>query len=182
MVSLEFVGLIFTGLSISISIIYYASILSNANKTQRLQLEKRELDQFMTLYQRQGTQENWERYTDVAYNIECKDFDDFIENYGPKTNPKVYSRICSLWYSYVIVGDLIYNGTFSLEQVYLLFADMPIRVWDKWEPIIVKLREHVNSPDAYLSFEYLVSELKKHKKSESYKVGMESMRKSIANR
>jgi len=182
MVSLEVIALVFTGLGLAASITYYANVLSNANKTQRMQLEKRELDQFMSLYQRLGTQENWERYIDVAYNIECKDFDDFLERYGPATNPEGYARICSLWYSYVVVGDLVLKGTFSLEQVFMLFADMPSRVWDKWESIIYELRDYIGSPYAYLSFEYLVSELKRHRESNAYHELIETMKNSINNR
>ena len=39
MVSLEVLALVLTGLGLTASIVYYANILLNANKTQKLQLE-----------------------------------------------------------------------------------------------------------------------------------------------
>ena len=176
---IETIALVLTGLSITASIIYYANILSNANKAQQIQLEKRELDQFMSLSKQLGTQENWERYVEVVYNIQCKDFDEFIEEYGPNTNPSDYAKVCSLWYDFTIIGDLVFNGTFSLEQVFWLVADMPVRTWDKWGSIIHELREHVGSPDAYLAFDYLASELRRHIDSDSHKDTLNRMRKSI---
>lgn len=178
---IETIALVLTGLSITASIVYYANILSNANKNQKILLEKRELDQFMSLYQQVGTQESWERYVDVTYNLECKDFAEFLEKYGPTTNPKQYARICSLWYDFVVMGDLVYIGTFSIEQVSWLVADMPIRVWEKWGPIIEELRDHIGSPIAYTSFEYLVSELRKIQYSEKHSAAIDQMRKSINN-
>jgi len=42
MASFEFIALILTGLGLTASIVYYANVLSNANKTQQLQLETRQ--------------------------------------------------------------------------------------------------------------------------------------------
>ena len=50
MVSLEIIALVLTGLSITVSIIYYANVLSNANKTQQLTLENRNAQLLMRIY------------------------------------------------------------------------------------------------------------------------------------
>ena len=64
MASLEFVALILTGLGLTASIVYYANILNNANKTRELQLksqeqtlETRQTNILMNLYTYQGSTE-----------------------------------------------------------------------------------------------------------------------------
>jgi len=52
MVSFEFIALVFTGLSITASLFYYANVLSNTNKTQKMQLETRQAQLFMQLVNR----------------------------------------------------------------------------------------------------------------------------------
>jgi len=135
----------------------------------------------MSLYQQLGSEESWERYSEIAYKIECKDFEEFMEKYGPTTNPKAFARFTSLWYAYVALGDLVYNGTFSVEQAYLLVADMPIRMWDKWGEIIIELREYIGSPYGYTVFEYLVSELKKLSDNNQKIEYLEKMKQATTN-
>jgi len=60
MASLELIALVLTGLSITASIVYYASVLSNANRTQKLQLETRRTQIFMQLHQSKYDQEGLE--------------------------------------------------------------------------------------------------------------------------
>ena len=43
MASLEFLAIILTGLGLTVSILYYTTVLSNANKTRLLQLKAQEL-------------------------------------------------------------------------------------------------------------------------------------------
>ena len=49
MISLDVFALVLTGLGLIASIIYYANVLSNANKTQQMQLETRQAQFFMQL-------------------------------------------------------------------------------------------------------------------------------------
>jgi hypothetical protein len=49
--SYEFIGLIFTGLSVSILMIYYANVLTNTNKTQKQQLETRQAQLYLTFHE-----------------------------------------------------------------------------------------------------------------------------------
>ena len=59
MASFEFLAIILTGLGLIVSILYYSSILNNANKTRELQLktqeqaeETRQTQLFMKIYER----------------------------------------------------------------------------------------------------------------------------------
>ena len=76
----------------------------------------------------------------------------------------------------------LYARAFSIEQATILFSTMPIRVWDRWGPIIIELRDYIGSPDAYLSFEYLSLELRKYQESDSHLQILDAMRQSVNNR
>ena len=47
---IEYLPLVLTGIGITVSILYYTSVLRNANKTQQMQLETRQAAMFMKLY------------------------------------------------------------------------------------------------------------------------------------
>ena len=61
MVSLEVVAILLSGIGISASLVYYANVLANANKTQQLQLETRQAQLFIQMRARAGEpgSENW---------------------------------------------------------------------------------------------------------------------------
>jgi hypothetical protein len=70
MVSFEFLAIILSVLGLSASIIYYASILRNANKTQQLQLETRQAQMFMQLYDRFNQKEHQRTWTETIWKMD----------------------------------------------------------------------------------------------------------------
>jgi hypothetical protein len=83
---IDYLPLVLTGIGIIVAIVYYTLTLRNANKTQELQLETRQAQLFMQIFNRQYDIDQ-RKSIYLAQNIEYKDFDDFIEKYGPETNP-----------------------------------------------------------------------------------------------
>ena len=67
MVSFEFLAVILTGLGLTASIVYYASILRNANKTQEIQLETRQAQLYMEFYRDFKKKE----FPNSSLNISC---------------------------------------------------------------------------------------------------------------
>jgi predicted acyl esterase len=82
MVTIETISIVFTGLSISLAAFYYISILRNAQKTQQLQLETRQAELYMKLWEKWNTKEFSEMRFD-AWNMKHKGHDDFWEQYNP---------------------------------------------------------------------------------------------------
>jgi len=50
MFQIEYLPIVLTGIGIIVSILYYTSVLRNANKTQQMQLETRQAQMFMQIY------------------------------------------------------------------------------------------------------------------------------------
>ena len=46
---------------------------------------------------------------------------------------------------------------------------MIINQWNKWGNIIIELREDIESPDAFIDFEYLYNQIKKVRTPEYFK-------------
>jgi hypothetical protein len=54
MVQIEYLPIVLTGIGIIVSILYYTSVLRNANKTQQQQLDTRQAQLFMQMYNKWG--------------------------------------------------------------------------------------------------------------------------------
>jgi hypothetical protein len=81
MASFEFIALILTGLGLTASIVYYASVLRNSNKTQQLALETRRLQIIMDLDQEMKSFETYNRIIELL-NMQWTDYEDFERKYG----------------------------------------------------------------------------------------------------
>ena len=162
MASFEFIALILTGLGLTASIVYYANILSNANKTQQLALENRRAQLYMQLFLRITTEEFMKRSIDIR-SWEFKDYDEVQEKYFED------SANAAKWYSMIWhidgLGYLMSEGLVEPEMVYN-FGGGAAQVihWMKWKPIIFEMRKRRNDPDYLKWFEYLSEEMKKLRK------------------
>jgi hypothetical protein len=153
MVSYEFVGLIFTGLSISISIIYYANVLRNQNETRKTQL-------FMQLHQSKYEQTGLESmYT--LMNLEWENFEDYMEKYGGNTGHIETASAFTSWIEYYDgIGLLAKENMIDIETVYNITHSRILFIWFKFETIIKGLREGPwGIPDYLKNFEYLANEM-----------------------
>lgn len=155
MVSLEVVAILLSGISISASLFYYASVLKNQNETRQAQLYM----QISNRYEDKHTASQW-----VWRNIEYKDFDDFWAKYGVDVNPDFWMRDSSIFTWYENVGVLVKEGMLNMRLVALSWAGASRMVWEKLEPILPQLRKQFNYPRMWSETEYLFRELIKYMK------------------
>ncbi len=159
MASFEFLAIILTGLGLSVSIIYYANVLQNANKTRQTQL-------FMNLYQTVVT-ENFNQNLIEMLGAEWTDYQDYLNKYGPIDNPKMAAKRFSTWQVYNGIGFLLMENFIELEKVWQLFGGQgPNMMWRKWESIILGIREGIDSPSYMLGFEYLANSIEERRKQQ----------------
>ena len=72
---IEYLPLVLTGLGLTASIIYYTSVLRNANKTQQMQLETRQAQLFHGIYT--SLDDDWWNAYHLLRNTEWTDYSDF---------------------------------------------------------------------------------------------------------
>jgi hypothetical protein len=159
MASFEFLAVTISILGLAASIVYYANILRNANQTQKMQLETRQTQLFMYLYDKFCSESFRRSYSEVI-SWEWIDFDDYLKKYGPDTNPEKHFIRGNVGSFFEGLGVLVKNKQISPELVDDLMSQHIITYWEKFGPIIKEARTMMNYPHAAEGVEYLYNQIK----------------------
>jgi len=159
MVSIEQILYIVPILALTASILYYAIILRNANKTQQMQLETRQVQMFMIISNTRSSPEFQKLIYRVTYIDEWKDLQDYYNRYGPEKNLDTYSEHLFVWHLYDTIGLLLKKEVIDLSFLDDLLKASLIVAWRKFEPVIKMNRQRVNQPNLWNQFEYLANEV-----------------------
>ena len=154
MFSLEVVAIFLSGISISVSLFYYANVLANANKTRQTQL-------FMQLYDKFVTKEFQEYFRTMIHLYEWTDTDDYIAKYSIVNNFEDSVVTSTVFHYFEGIGVLVEEGLIDSKLVAKLLAASVIQLWEKYESMILERRERSNRPRIYDKTEYLYHEIKK---------------------
>ena len=160
MASLELVAFVLTGLSIIASLVYYANVLSNAYKTQRMQLETRQAQLFMQLDNRYRDETRGLDIDKSLLYVEIESFEEFMRMY--ETEECFVKSVQALGGFYENVGVMVKEGYIPIRLVALMWGGMTRRYWEKLEPFFHELREVRGFPRAWAETEYLYHELMKY--------------------
>ena len=145
--------------SIMVGIAYYLMILQNQQKTQKHQQEIQKTQLFMQLYQSSSNVENSETYWEIM-GYEWNDYEEYVEKYGPRTNPESAHRMIAYYYVMDGLGMLVRNDVVDVETVYRMLGRRIINIWFKVETIMKELRKELDpGPDYLEDFEYLALEM-----------------------
>ena len=124
MVDYQTISIVFTGLSISLAAFYYISTLRNNEKTQRQQLETRQAQLFMSLYQTFSSPEFIKNWDHVNWRMEFEDWEASFNKIHPKKNPEERA----IWFSVAAffegVGVLVRRELIDLSLVDDLLGNM----------------------------------------------------------
>ena len=159
MVSFEFIALVFTGLSIAASLFYYSNVLSNANKTQKMQLETRQVQMFMTISDTRSSPEFQKLIYRVTFIDKWDDLDDYFMKYGPENNLDGYSEHAYVWQLYDTIGFLLKKKVIDVSFLDDLLKTSVLVAWRKFEPVIKANRERSSRHKLWNQFEYLANEI-----------------------
>ena len=127
MVQIENLPLILTGLSITVSIVYYTSVLRNAKKTQQIQLETRQAQLFMQFVNPFLSGEKSTYWHEIR-EWEMSDYDDFIRVWSDPENRKSFSQM-SYWFE--TLGVYVREGLIPIRLVALTMTGMVTDFWIK---------------------------------------------------
>jgi len=96
------------------------------------------------------------------WNTEYKDFDDFVERYGPLPSDKPEYKAWHLVMNYFEgIGLLLKRNLMDTDFAWDLFGSGYFLAWEKAKPWVEGLRKQWNTPESYSFFEYLYNEMKK---------------------
>ena len=153
---IETLALVLTGLSITASILYYASVLRNTNKQRMTQLAFN-LSQILISPETTG---NTTKILSYTWN----DFEDFRTKYDSTTNLEQFSIRWNIWRLYDHLGYMLHLGLVDVETLYNLIGGYNIlSPWEKFESIILEQRRLYEEPDWFVWWEYLTQETSKYR-------------------
>ena len=134
--------------------------LNDIKQTREEELESMQTQLQMQILDKTRTMEYVKHAVEFAYNQNFQDYDEWIEKFGPRTNPEAYMQ-------YIHITELIQNLGLLVKRN-VIDADTLSRqlrprsiiyAWEKIEPIVKYHRENIN-PAAYEEFEYLANEMR----------------------
>ena len=157
---IESIPYVLTGIGIIISILYYTSVLRNANKTQQMQLETRQAQLFMQIHN---------KWSDIEYKTEArkllrwefKDTDEYLEKYSGPDKVEYEGHISAINTYLEGVAVLIDRDLVDASLVDELMSGYIVQYWEKFGPVHIELRSRLNYPHLSEWVEYLYNIIKK---------------------
>jgi hypothetical protein len=165
MVDYSVISLLLTGISISLAAIYYTLTLRRGQESINIQA-------YMQAYQKAQDQGFLETLSEALWVHETVDFDSWWSKYGPENNMEYFKR----WYSMLVffegIGVQIKRGLIDLAIVDDMMSGPVLICWDRYEPVIMGIREKYGYPQFQEYQEYLVNEVRKivNRQHPDYKV------------
>ncbi len=153
-ITIQTLGILLTGLSVSMAAIYYTMTLRNQSETRQAQL-------FMQLFQsfinKDWLSDNWELMA-----MEWKDLPDFYSKYDSSIDVENFAMRFRAWFFLDGIGLLMKKRLVDKEIVYHLMGGYwGIWIWEKFQDVIKHQREYNNLPELCVWLEYLSQEMKK---------------------
>jgi len=134
--------------------------LRDIDKTNERDLETRQTQLQMNILAQTRTMNFLTRIWQVIYLQEFNTYEEWIEKYGPRTNPEAYTTYVYVTGMYQNLGILLKRNILSIEEIAEQIRPMSfITLWKKIEPIVEHHRRTLN-PEAYVPFEYLANEMR----------------------
>ena len=166
---IETLAFVLTGLGLTASIVYYANILSNANKTRELQLKSQELaletrqaQFFFQMYRDFNTKEAVFHYIEIM-SWHWDDYQDFEMKYGSDNNPQAFASRQLMWSQCAVWGKMLKKGLVDVEYFYNTGDIVAGFLWFKFKDVIIEQRKRYYTETYCEEWEYLVSEVLKYR-------------------
>lgn len=172
-----------TLISVPVGVFYHIMTLRNTRKNQETQLETRQAQLFMNLYETYRSLEFRKQWTMILQQ-EWTDIDDFMEKYGSDNNPEAWSNWMSVASFFHGIGILVKKGLVQPSLLDELISPNVFMAWVMMGPIVKGFEEYVKRPSirnryrdaeghsfskifkSWSGFEYLYDELKRREQQQ----------------
>jgi hypothetical protein len=153
MVDITEISAVVAAAGVLVGVVYY--ILDMRNQTRI-----RKTDLVLRLYSTWESKE-FSEATLKIWNLEFKDYDDFVKKYGPWfSETEVYIALRMVGNFFMVLGILLLHKLVDIDMVTKAFV-LPIETtWKKLKPLAEGGRKQMG-PALLDSFEYLYNEMKK---------------------
>ena len=150
---IETIAVVLTGLSITASIIYYASILRNTNKAR--------LREQIHLRVQSADLPYSKAWTNVMFKKATTN-EEFQKIFNPINNPELFAEMIFIRQRYQSLGIMLKEGAVEPSLLYKIHPPHSIIVaWEHFKLNTFARRAEINDPTHMSEFEYLYNETKK---------------------
>jgi len=159
MVDAQTVGVLVTAASVTVAAIYYILTLRTNQRNLKMNLETRQTQLFMQVFQR-FQEPDFTKQWNLLMNREWKDLDDYRKKYsdpGPDG-----ASLLSVQTYFEGVAVLLMKGMIDVDLVYELMPTMVTTFWKKYEPLVRLRRDEINYPQYFRPVEYLSDRMVEH--------------------
>ncbi|MFW9861514.1 MAG: hypothetical protein ACFFEX_19010 [Candidatus Thorarchaeota archaeon] len=161
---------------------YYALTVRATRKSKKTEM-------FMQLYKTNVDSEGYRKFWDLMAT-EWEDIEDYMQKYGPWTNPNEAAERMSHWSIYDGLGILVKDDMVDVNMVYRVLGLRIIMMWHKFETIINGLRrmavgsgpDYGPGPDFMENFEWLASKMVKMRKLRGYRLPTQTLHPTNAQK
>jgi len=159
MVDIQTVSIMLASASVIAGVVYYAFQIRHQTKI-------RKTDMVLRLYSTWESKE-FSEATLKVWNLEFKDYDDFVRKYGPwYSETEVYIALRMVGNFFMVLGILLLNKLVDIDMVAKTFGFPIETTWEKIKPLIEGGRKKYG-PALSDAFEYLYNEIKKREQKQS---------------
>ena len=160
MVALEFLLNIIPIVSLVVVLTYYSLQIRHQNRMREMQV-------FMQIINQIRTHE-FIKLTSIVWNMKYEGWSDWLEKYGADAGPsEEYIAWATVYQNYNAIGSIVKRGLIDPEFVAeQLTPSLVLLAWEKLNKILPEMRESLDSPKMWESFEYLAGEMQKLQKSQ----------------
>ena len=148
-----------TGIGVLIAAINQIYISRQANEQRQRELETRQAQLFMQIYNRWTAKDMAAAYGLVRYKYSWETAEESFEKYLPDKDIDAYSNLQILHNFFEGLGLLVKRGLIDITMVEDLFSQRIIWHWERHKPAYLRARTMLNDPTQYDSIEYLYDQM-----------------------
>ena len=126
---------------------------------KRVTLQTRQAQLFIPIYSTYHSDEYMKAYSEIM-RWKWENYDDYINKYGPESNPEAYIMYRKVFGFFEGVGVLVRRRLIDPSLVDDLMSGAIVQYWERFESILLERRRRLNWPQVGEQIEYLYNEVK----------------------
>ncbi len=158
--TLQTIGILLTGLTVSIAAIYYTLTLRYTRRNQDLQLETRQAQLFMQVYREVCTPEWWQRQAET-WKHDWSNYEEVEDFMGMTKNTEAYAEQSTLFAFFEGLGVLVNRKLIHPSLVDDLLSGPILGYWERLRPHFLERRKRRKRGAVIAEWvEYLYNQIK----------------------
>jgi len=157
MIDFRYISYVGTIVGVAVGVTWYIIQFRNMVRTRQAAL-------FMQLYSTFCNKEFQKDYAEMLFKHEWRDFDEWMEKYGPQSNLDSFASYVSVPAYFEGIGVLVKRKLLDIELVNDMLSSQIMLFWEKIEDLTSEYRRLMNRPQLWEWYEYLYNEIKKMQK------------------